>query len=185
MLAVRRLAIPDVKMIRTERLSDARGYFCETFQRSAFAERGILHDFVQDNQSSSDRVGTVRGLHFQRPPFAQAKLIRVLNGAILDVVVDLRRSSPTFGKHIAVELDSDTGDQLFVPKGFAHGFCTPQPRTVVFYKVDQVCAPSHDGGLYWADPALAIEWPVTTGEAQVSQKDRSLPRLDQLTAVFE
>ena len=185
MLEVRCLAIPDVKIIRTDRLSDARGYFCETFRRSAFAEKGILHDFVQDNQSSSDSVGTVRGLHFQRPPFAQAKLIRVLNGAIRDVVVDLRRSSPTFGKHLAVELDSDTGDQLFVPKGFAHGFCTRLPKTVVFYKVDQVYAPSHDGGLYWADPALAIEWPVTAEEAQVSPKDRSLPRLDQLAAVFD
>src|SRR4051812_6893321 len=119
MLEVRCLEIPDVKMVRTRRVSDARGYFCETFQRSAFAEKGILDDFVQDNQSSSDRIGTVRGLHFQRPPFAQAKLIRVLNGAILDVVVDLRRSSPTFGKHVAIELDSGTGDQLFVPKGFA------------------------------------------------------------------
>ncbi|TYO61066.1 dTDP-4-dehydrorhamnose 3,5-epimerase [Bradyrhizobium hipponense] len=185
MLEVRSLAIPDVKIIHTDRLSDARGYFCETFRRSAFAEKGILHDFVQDNQSSSDMVGTVRGLHFQRPPFAQAKLIRVLSGAILDVVVDLRRSSPTFGEHIAVKLDSEAGEQLFVPKGFAHGFCTLQPRTVVFYKVDQVYAPSHDGGLYWADPALAIEWPVTTVEAQVSSKDRSLPKLDQLAAVFE
>jgi dTDP-4-dehydrorhamnose 3,5-epimerase len=184
-LEVRCLTIPDVKMIRADRLSDSRGYFCETFQRSAFAEKGILHDFVQDNQSSSDRCGTVRGLHFQRPPFAQAKLIRVLNGAILDVAVDLRRSSPTFGKHIAVKLDSDSGEQLFVPKGFAHGFCTLRPQTVVFYKVDQVYAPSHDGGVFWADPALAIEWPVMAEEAQVSAKDSSLPKLDELPAVFE
>ncbi|RXG92007.1 dTDP-4-dehydrorhamnose 3,5-epimerase [Bradyrhizobium zhanjiangense] len=185
MLEVRCLEIPDIKIIQTDRVSDDRGYFCETFRRSAFAEKGILVDFVQDNQSSSDKVGTVRGLHFQRPPFAQAKLIRVLSGAILDVVVDLRRSSATFGKHIAVKLDSKTGEQLLVPKGFAHGFCTLQPDTVVFYKVDQVYAPSHDGGLYWADPVLAIEWPVTTVEAKVSPKDRSLPRLDQLTAIFE
>lgn len=185
MLEVRCLDIPDIKMIHTDRHSDARGYFCETFRRSAFAEKGILVDFVQDNQSSSDKAGTVRGLHFQRPPFAQAKLIRVLSGAILDVVVDLRRSSATFGKHVAVKLDSQTGEQLLVPKGFAHGFCTLQPETVVFYKVDQVYAPSHDAGLYWADPALEIEWPVTTVEAQVSPKDRSLPGLDQLAAVFE
>ncbi|MEY9884231.1 dTDP-4-dehydrorhamnose 3,5-epimerase [Bradyrhizobium sp. RP6] len=185
MLEVRCLEIPDIKMIHTDRHSDARGYFCETFRRSAFAEKGILVDFVQDNQSSSDKAGTVRGLHFQRPPFAQAKLIRVLSGAILDVVVDLRRSSATFGKHVAVKLDSQTGEQLLVPKGFAHGFCTLQPETVVFYKVDQVYAPSHDAGLYWADPALEIEWPVTTVEAQVSPKDRSLPGLDQLAAVFE
>ena len=185
MLEVRSLAIPDVKVIRPDRFSDVRGYFCETFQRSAFAEKGILHDFVQDNQSSSDRGGTIRGLHFQRPPFAQAKLIRVLSGAILDVVVDLRRSSSTFGKHVAVTLDSDAGEQLFVPKGFAHGFCTLQPKTVVFYKVDQVYAPSHDGGVYWADPALEIEWPVTAADAQVSAKDKSLPKFDQLNPVFE
>ena len=185
LMEVRCLSIPDIKIIRTDRLSDARGYFCETFRRSAFAEKGILHDFVQDNQSSSERVGTVRGLHFQRTPFAQAKLIRVLNGAILDVVVDLRRSSLSFGKHIAVELDSESGEQLFVPKGFAHGFCTLQPRTVVFYKVDQVYAPSHDGGLYWADPALAIRWPATASEALMSPKDRTLPTLDQLASVFE
>jgi len=116
MLEVRSLGIPDIKMIQTDRVSDARGYFCETFRRSAFAERGILVDFVQDNQSSSDKVGTVRGLHFQRPPFAQAKLIRVLSGAILDVVVDLRRSSATFGKHVAVKLDSQTGSNCLSRK---------------------------------------------------------------------
>src|SRR5437879_4104377 len=179
MLELRSLAIPDVKVVRTDRFSDARGYFCETFQRSAFAEKGILHDFVQDNQSSSDRIGTVRGLHFQRPPFTQAKLIRVLNGAILDIAVDLRRSSPHFGKHIAIQLDSESGEQVFIPKGFAHGFCTLQPKTVVLYKADQVYAPSHDGGVYWADPALAIKWPVTPSETQISTTDQSLPALSQ------
>lgn len=184
MLEVRGLAIPDVKLVRTKRFSDGRGYFCETFRRSAFAEKGILHDFVQDNQSSSERIGTVRGLHFQRPPFAQAKLIRVLSGAILDVAVDLRRLSPTFGKHVSVRLDSESDEQLFVPKGFAHGFCTLQPRTAVFYKVDQVYSPSHEGGLYWADPHLAIDWPVATSEAQVSAKDRTLPTFEQLASIF-
>jgi dTDP-4-dehydrorhamnose 3,5-epimerase len=179
------LAIPDVKLIRTDRFSDGRGYFCETFQRPAFAAQGIVCDFLQDNQSCSDRIGTVRGLHFQRPPFAQAKLIRVLSGAIFDVAVDLRRSSPSFGKHVAVEVDSERGDQLLVPSGFAHGFCTLQPRTVVFYKVDQVYAPSHDGGVYWADLALAIGWPVSVSEAHLSPKDRALPTFDQLGPVFE
>ncbi|MCS3758996.1 dTDP-4-dehydrorhamnose 3,5-epimerase [Bradyrhizobium centrosematis] len=179
------MAIPDVKVIRTDRFPDARGYFSETFQRSAFAEKGILHDFVQDNQSSSDRIGTVRGLHFQRPPFAQAKLIRVLSGAILDIAVDLRRSSASFGKHIAIQLDSESGEQVFIPKGFAHGFCTLQPKTVVLYKVDQVYAPSHDGGVYWADSTLAIEWPVTPSEAHVSPKDHTLPTLSQLGCVFD
>ncbi|WP_247341576.1 MULTISPECIES: dTDP-4-dehydrorhamnose 3,5-epimerase family protein [unclassified Bradyrhizobium] len=113
MLELRSFAIPDVKVVRPNRFSDARGYFCETFQRSAFVAKGILHDFVQDNQSSSDRIGTVRGLHFQRPPFAQAKLIRVLNGAIHDIAVDLRRSSPSFGKHIAIQLESESGDARY------------------------------------------------------------------------
>ncbi|MBW5438047.1 dTDP-4-dehydrorhamnose 3,5-epimerase [Bradyrhizobium canariense] len=185
MLEVRSLAIPDVKMIRTKRHSDARGYFCETFRRSAFAEKGIPHDFVQDNQSCSERVGTVRGLHFQHPPFAQAKLVRVLRGAILDVVVDLRRLSPTFGRHVSVKLDGESEEQLFVPKGFAHGFCTLQPQTAVFYKVDEIYSPAHDGGIYWADPELAIEWPVKAPEAQLSPKDRTLPAFRQLASMFE
>ena len=185
MLQVRSLAIPDVKLIRTDRLSDGRGYFCETFQRSAFAEQGILCDFLQDNQSCSDRIGTVRGLHFQRPPFVQAKLVRVLSGAIFDVAVDLRRSSPSFGEYVAIELDSESGEQLLVPSGFAHGFCTLRPGTVVLYKVDQVYAPSHDSGVYWADPALAIDWPVAVSEAYLSPKDSALPMFDQLNSVFE
>jgi dTDP-4-dehydrorhamnose 3,5-epimerase len=128
MLEVRSLAIPDVKLIRTNRFSDGRGYSCETFQRPAFAVQGMLCDFLQDNQSCSDRIGTVRGLHFQRPPFAQAKLIRVLSGAIFDVAVDLRRSSPSFSEHVAIELDSESGEQLLVPSGFAQAFarCSPE-----------------------------------------------------------
>ncbi|MBR0703327.1 dTDP-4-dehydrorhamnose 3,5-epimerase [Bradyrhizobium diazoefficiens] len=185
MLEVRSLAIPDVKVVRLKRFSDTRGYFCETFRRSAFVENGISQDFIQDNQSCSERVGTVRGLHFQRPPFAQAKLVRVLRGAILDVVLDLRRRSPTFGKHVSVKLDSESDEQLLVPKGFAHGFCTLEPQTTVLYKVDEVYSPEHDGGVYWADPELAIEWPVKATEAQLSPKDRALPTFGQLTPVFE
>src|SRR6202165_600905 len=124
MLEVRSLAIPDVKLIKTNRFSDVRGYFCETFQRAAFAAQGLDCDFLQDNQSSSDRSGTVRGLHFQRPPFAQTKLVRVLRGSIFDVAVDLRRSSPSFGRHIAIKLSSESNEQFLVPVGFAHGFCT-------------------------------------------------------------
>jgi dTDP-4-dehydrorhamnose 3,5-epimerase len=122
-LDVHSLVIPDVKLIRTPRFSDARGYFCETFQRADFAAQGVDNDFLQDNQSSSDRPGTVRGLHFQRPPFAQTKLVRVLRGSIFDVAVDLRRSSPSLRKYVAIELDSESGEQLLVPSGFAHGFC--------------------------------------------------------------
>lgn len=184
-LNVDSLAIPDVKLVRTPRFSDARGYFCETFQRADFAAQGLDIDFLQDNQSSSDRRGTVRGLHFQRPPFAQTKLVRVLRGSIFDVAVDLRRSSPSFGKHIAVELDSEANEQLFIPVGFAHGFCTLEPDTVVFYKVDQVYSAAHDGGVNWADSRLGIEWPAASAEAILSEKDRGLPMLADLPLVFE
>src|SRR6202165_2903275 len=146
-LDVHSLAIRDVKLIRTPRFSDARGYFCETFQRADFAAQGLDDDFVQDNQSSSDRSGTVRGLHFPRPPFAQTKLVRVLRGRVFDVAVDLRRSSPSFGRHVAIELSSEGNEQLLVPAGFAHGFCTLEPKTVVFYKVDQIYSAGHEGGV--------------------------------------
>jgi dTDP-4-dehydrorhamnose 3,5-epimerase len=184
-LDVHRLAIPDVKLIRTPRFSDARGYFCETFQRADFAAKGLDYDFLQDNQSSSARSGTVRGLHFQRPPFAQAKLVRVLHGSIFDVAVDLRRSSPSFGKHIAIKLSSKGNEQLLVPAGFAHGFCTLEPDTVVFYKVDQVYSAAHDSGVNWADSRLGIEWPVASAEANLSEKDRGLPMFADLAPVFE
>ncbi len=179
-LDVHSLAIPDVKLIRTPRFSDARGYFCETFQRADFAAQGLDDDFLQDNQSSSDLPGTVRGLHFQRPPFAQTKLVRVLHGSIFDVAVDLRRSSPSFGRHIAIKLSSEGNEQLLIPAGFAHGFCTLEPDTVVFYKVDQVYSAAHDSGVNWADPELGIEWPIAAAEAILSEKDRRLPMLDNL-----
>jgi dTDP-4-dehydrorhamnose 3,5-epimerase len=184
-LEVHSLAIPDVKLIRTPRLSDPRGDFCETFQRANFAAQGLDRDFLQDNQSSSKRTGTVRGLHFQRPPFAQTKLVRVLRGRIFDVAVDLRRSSASFGKLIAVELSSEGNEQLFVPAGFAHGFCTLEPDTVVFYKVDQVYSAAHEGGVHWADPGLGIEWPLVPREAILSDKDRALPMLADLPPIFE
>jgi dTDP-4-dehydrorhamnose 3,5-epimerase len=184
-LDVRSLAIPDVKLIRTRRFSDARGYLCETFQRADFAAQGLDNDFRQDIQSSSDRPGTIRGLHFQRPPFTQTKLVRVLHGSIFDVAVDLRRSSASFGKHIAIELSSKGNEQLFIPAGFAHGFCTLEPDTVVFYKVDQFFSAAHDSGLNWADSGLGIEWPVSPAAAILSEKDRGLPRLADLAPIFE
>jgi dTDP-4-dehydrorhamnose 3,5-epimerase len=184
-LEIHALAIPEVKLIRTPRHGDARGYFSETYQRSNFAATGISNDFLQDNQSRSAKTGTVRGLHFQRSPFAQAKLVRVLHGRILDVVVDLRRSSPNFAKHVAVELSGDSDEQLLVPAGFAHGFCTLEPDTVVFYKVDQVYSAVHDGGVNWADPALGIVWPVASAEAILSDKDCRLPKLADLSDIFE
>ena len=178
------LSLPDVKLIRTKRIADVRGYFAEAYVHRDFAAAGIADEFVQDNQSFSIAAGTVRGLHFQIPPFAQAKLVRVLRGKILDVVVDLRRASATFGKHLTVDLSAENGDQLFVPVGFAHGFCTLVPDTEVFYKVNNVYSSAHDRGLNWADPALGIHWPVNESQAILSEKDRALPMLSALPDYF-
>lgn len=183
-LDVLALEIPDIKLIRTPRVSDARGYFCETFQRASYAGLGFDHDFLQDNQSWSSRPGTVRGLHFQRPPFAQTKLVRVLHGRIFDVAVDLRRSSASFGRHVGIVLSGASDAQLLIPAGFAHGFCTLEPDTLVFYKVDQIYSAAHDGGINWADPALGIDWPVDSTEAILSAKDRALPMLSDLGPIF-
>jgi dTDP-4-dehydrorhamnose 3,5-epimerase len=183
-LEVTELPLPGALLIHTKRFQDQRGYFAETYVRRDFCSAGIHNTFVQDNQSRSASVGTIRGLHFQTAPFAQAKLVRVLRGAIVDVVVDLRRSSPTYGQHVAVELSEDNHDQLFVPAGFAHGFCTLQPDTEVAYKVDALYSAANDCGLNSADPALGIRWPVN-GSAVLSDKDRALPTLASLPAYFE
>src|SRR5690348_11687306 len=135
-LDIELLSLRDVKLLSSPRISDSRGYFAETYVRRDFVAKSIEYNFVQDNESMSRSAGTIRGLHFQVPPFAQTKLLRVLRGRILDVVVDLRRSSPTYGKHLTTELSEATGDQLLVPVGFAHGFCTLEPNSLVFYKVD-------------------------------------------------
>jgi dTDP-4-dehydrorhamnose 3,5-epimerase len=184
-LAIRPLALAEVKLVSAGRASDGRGYFAETYVRRDFAAAGIPHEFVQDNLSLSRAAGTVRGLHFQIPPFAQAKLVRVLRGRVFDVCVDLRRSSPRYGKHAVIELAAGGNDQLFVPAGFAHGFCTLEPDTEVFYKVDAVYSAEHERGLDWSDPALAIAWPVSKGDAILSDKDAALPRLADLPVYFE
>jgi dTDP-4-dehydrorhamnose 3,5-epimerase len=178
------LSLAGVKLIRPVVVMDARGYFVETYQTSRFSAAGIIEDFIQDNQSGSISKGTVRGLHFQIPPLAQTKLIRVLRGRILDVIVDLRRSSETYGKHMAIELADETGHQLLVPAGFAHGFCTLTANAEVFYKVDQIYSPRHERGLNWADPELGIDWPVTPGDAVLSDRDRSWPLLRELPSYF-
>ncbi len=172
--------IDAVRIVQPRRIGDARGWFEETWRADAFAAAGIDVTFVQDNQSFSAKAGTVRGLHFQLPPFAQAKLVRVVSGAILDVAVDLRRGSPTFGRHVAVRLDSENGTQLFIPVGFAHGFCTLVENTAVSYKVSGVYSREHDRGMRWNDPALGIDWPVSEDEAQLSDKDRIAPLLAEL-----
>lgn len=174
-----------VKLIVPNKFADQRGYFSETYNREALLQAGIAVDFVQDNQSCSATVGTIRGLHFQSPPFAQDKLIRVLRGRILDVTVDLRRSSPTYGQHFAAELSAENFKQMFVPVGFAHGYCTLEPDTEIFYKVSNFYAPQHDHGLAWNDPALGIPWPVRGDAAILSDKDRRHPRLADLAVQFE
>ena len=173
-----------VILLRTPRRGDDRGWFSETWSRARFEAAGIDCDFVQDNHSRSEAAGVVRGLHFQRPPYAQAKLVRCVRGAILDVVVDLRAGSPTFGTHRAVELSAQSGDQLFVPPCFAHGFVTLQPGTEVIYKVSAPYAPAHEAGLAWDDPDLNIAWSVATADAVLAERDRGWPRLRDLDTPF-
>jgi dTDP-4-dehydrorhamnose 3,5-epimerase len=173
------LAIPDVRLLQPRRFGDDRGWFAETWSR-----RTLDADFCQDNMSMSAYVGTVRGLHFQSPPHAQAKLVTVVAGRIIDVAVDIRKGSPTYGRHVAVELSAVQGNQLFVPRGFAHGFCTLEPGTIVMYKVDGFYAPECDAGIYWADPDLGIKWPVAVDQAHVSAKDQKLPKLAKIDSPF-
>ena len=184
MLEVVPTAIEAVKIVTPSRFGDERGFFSEVYNRERFAAAGIALEFVQDNHSRSARAGTVRGLHFQSPPHAQDKLVRVSRGRILDVAVDLRRSSPTYGRHVAVELSAKDWRQLFVPVGFAHGFCTLEPDTEVLYKVSAYYSVAHDHGLAWDDPDLDISWPVRPEEATLSDKDRRHPRLADLPAAF-
>ncbi len=172
-------SIPDVLVVEPVKHGDSRGFFSEVFRSDVLAEHGLAGPWLQDNHSRSATTGTVRGLHFQVPPSAQGKLVRVTRGAILDVAVDLRRSSPWFGKFVAEELSEDNWRQLWVPPGFAHGFCTTRPDTEVLYKVTAPYAPSADRGLRWDDPALGIPWPAVAG-AVLSEKDRLLPLLADL-----
>jgi dTDP-4-dehydrorhamnose 3,5-epimerase len=187
MTAVRRHTIAGndavLELIPT-RHGDERGFFSEVYSKLELAKLGFDLDFVQDNQSLSRASGTVRGLHFQAAPFAQSKLVRVLRGAILDVAVDIRLGSPTYGQHVSVVISAKDWNQLLVPKGFAHGFCTIEPDTEIFYKVDAPYAPDHEHGIYWADPDLGIRWPVSPDQATVSERDRKLPRLKDLRPFF-
>jgi dTDP-4-dehydrorhamnose 3,5-epimerase len=176
--------LPGVWTFTPKIFGDARGWFTESYsQKTLEPELGNL-SFVQDNHSRSTQKGTVRGLHFQTPPAAQDKLVRVLKGSVLDVAVDIRHGSPMFGKHVAVTLDAKTGRQLFVPKGFAHGFITLEPDTEIFYKVTAYYSAEHDRGMLWSDPALRIDWGLAPELAVVSDKDKSLPRLADLPAYF-
>jgi dTDP-4-dehydrorhamnose 3,5-epimerase len=177
-------AIPEVKEIRPVRHVDPRGFFSEIFREKLLREHGIDVPFVQENLSLSVDRGVVRGLHFQVPPAGQAKLVRVAAGSILDVAIDIRQGSPNYGHHVAVVLTAHGGNQLFVPEGFAHGFCTLEPNTQVVYKVSRYYSPEHDRGLLWNDPALGVDWPVAEHEALLSDKDRRQPGLAELPPHF-
>ncbi len=183
-MQVESLAIPDVKIITPRRFGDHRGFFSETYSKPAFDAAGLDLDFVQDNHSLSASVGVLRGLHFQVPPFAQDKLVRVIRGRIFDVAVDIRRGSPTYGRWVAAEISAAAWNQILVPVGFAHGFVTLEPDTEVVYKVTAPYAPEHDRGLAWDDPDLAIAWPLDGIEAILSEKDTRHPRLADLPAAF-
>ena len=176
--------IADVKEIRPVRHRDPRGFFSEIFREDVLRQHGIDVAFVQENHSLSVERGVVRGLHFQSPPAGQAKLVRAGAGSILDVAVDIRRGSPSYGRHVAVVLSAAEGNQLFVPEGFAHGFCTIERNTEVIYKVNRYYSREHDLGLAWNDPRLGIAWPVSEGEAVLSDKDRRQPALAELPAHF-
>ena len=173
-----------VKEIRPVRHKDPRGFFSEIFREELLRQHGIAVPFVQENHSLSVDRGVVRGLHFQTPPMGQAKLVRVGAGSVLDVAVDIRAGSPSYGRHVAVVLSAAEGNQLFVPDGFAHGFCTLEPNTEVFYKVSRYYSPEHDRGMLWNDPALGIAWPVANAEALLSDKDRRQPVLAELPQHF-
>lgn len=183
-MVVQDLAIPEVKLITPRVHRDARGHFCETYRSDALSRSGIDIVFVQDNYSLSTQKNVVRGLHFQTAPHAQDKLVRVIRGSILDVAVDLRRNSPTYGQHVSAVLSADNWGQLLVPIGFAHAFLTLEPNTEVAYKVSDYYAPECDKGLRWNDPALGIAWPVDEAGAVLSDKDQKLPLLKDMGDYF-
>lgn len=183
-MEIERFPIDGPVRIVPRQFGDDRGAFSETYSRRAFAD--ALGDvvFVQDNQSASRKRGTIRGLHFQLPPKPQGKLIRVLRGAILDVALDLRPKSATYLQHVAVELSAANRAQLWVPRGFAHGFCTLEDDTEVLYKTDELYSPEHDSGIAWSDPDLGIAWPVSAAEAILSDKDAKAKRLKDVAPPF-
>lgn len=167
--------IADVKILVPKRFTDARGFFSETYNRRTLEELEIRVEWVQDNQSLSVDRGVVRALHYQLPPRAQDKLVRVVKGAILDVALDIRRTSPTFGRHVAAVLSAANWHQIFVPKGFAHGFATLEPNTEVVYKVSDYYSPDDERGIRWNDPALGIDWQIPEAQAILSGRDQAHP----------
>lgn len=169
------MSLNGVKLLEPKVHGDNRGFFMESYNTAVLKEQNIDHYFIQDNHSLSSDAGVLRGLHYQLNPKGQTKLVRVLSGAIYDVVVDIRKNSPTFGNWVGVILSEYNKRQILVPKGFAHGFCTLVPNTQVFYKVDEFYSPEHDRGILWNDPALGIDWP--TSNPILSDKDKNHPLL--------
>lgn len=181
-LSVTRFELDGVLLIKPRLLQDFRGHFTETYRVSAFAEIGIEATFVQENEVFSAKAGIIRGLHFQKAPQAQAKLVRVVRGSIFDVAVDIRPRSTTFGRWIGVDLTAEGAEQLFVPRGFAHGYCSREADTQVIYKCDAYYAPEREAGINFADPVMGIAWPVSPEAAILSARDRQLPSLLQVKA---
>lgn len=171
-------------LIRPRIFGDSRGYFFESYSQREFTEKVCDTVFVQDNESRSS-YGVVRGLHFQKPPFCQSKLVRVIKGAVLDVAVDIRRGSPTFGKHVAVELTEDNHLQLFIPRGFAHGFSVLSDEALFQYKCDNFYAPDSEGAIAWDDQALGIDWRIPGDRVVLSEKDKSHPKLADAQYLFD
>ncbi len=177
-MKVYQTSIPEVLLLEPQVYSDTRGYFFESFNQSIFDQNVINVHFIQDNESLS-HFGTLRGLHYQLPPFAQAKLVRVIEGKVLDVAVDLRKGSSTFGKHVAVELSSDNHLQLFIPRGFAHGFLVLSEKAIFAYKVDNLYSKNHERSIIWSDPSLGIHWPLNNEKIVLSDKDQVAPFLSE------
>jgi dTDP-4-dehydrorhamnose 3,5-epimerase len=184
MLKIESHPVSGVLTIQPQRFGDERGFFSETYSFRELVSAGFDRPFVQDNHSMSAVRGTVRGLHFQAPPRAQDKLLRVIQGSILDVAVDIRVGSPTFGRSVAVELSAENGTQLLIPRGFAHGFQTLTDRVEVLYKVTDDYAPETEGGLLWSDPELGIAWPIGAEQATANARDQQWPRLADFKSPF-
>ncbi|MFC4272483.1 dTDP-4-dehydrorhamnose 3,5-epimerase [Sneathiella chungangensis] len=177
--------IADVKILKPAKFGDERGFFSEVWNARTLKEAGLEIDFVQDNHAYSAAVGVLRGLHYQLDPKAQGKLVRVVRGAVLDVVVDIRVGSPNFGQSVIVEISAENWRQIWVPPGFAHGYCTLEPDTELLYKVTEYYSPEHDCGIFWNDPELKINWPVSEENVILSEKDKNLPLLKDQPRLFE
>lgn len=183
-VTVEETSLPGLLVVTPARHGDERGFFSESWNRAALAEQGIDIDFVQDNHSLSQKAGTVRGLHFQAPPHAQAKLVRCGRGRLYDVAVDIRAGSPTFGKWVGVELSFENGKQILVPEGFLHGFVTLEPETEIIYKCSDYYAPESDGAVRYNDPEIGIDWGITPDQAVISEKDAAAPLLSEIETPF-